>query len=61
MHVFKNNSEAVKAFTARADELLDKQKSRDHNQAMMELGATVCLVHKPLCSLPRPCPVSTAK
>ena len=42
-HIFKNNGEAVKAFTARADELLDNKNPGDHNQAMMELGATVCL------------------
>ena len=53
-HIFKNNGEAVKAFTARADELLDNKNPGDHNQAMMELGATVCLKHKPLCTV---CPV----
>ena len=53
-HIFKNNGEAVKAFTARADQLLDDKNPGDHNQAMMELGATVCLKHKPLCTV---CPV----
>ena len=53
-HVFKNNGEAVKAFTSRANELLDDKNPGDHNQAMMELGATVCLKHKPLCTV---CPV----
>ena len=53
-HIFKNNGEAVKAFTSRADELLDDKNPGDHNQAMMELGATVCLKHKPLCTV---CPV----
>jgi A/G-specific adenine glycosylase len=53
-HIFKNNSEAVKAFTARADQLLDDKNPGNHNQAMMELGATVCLKHKPLCTV---CPV----
>jgi len=52
--VFKNNGEAVKAFTATADEVLDPKNPGDHNQAMMELGATVCLKHKPLCTV---CPV----
>ena len=52
--VFKNKGEAVKAFTARADELLDNKNPGDHNQAMMELGARVCLKHKPLCNV---CPV----
>ena len=54
VHIFKNNGEAVKAFTARADELLDNKNPGDHNQAMMELGATVCLKHKPLCTV---CPI----
>ncbi len=53
-HIFKNNGAAVKAFTARADELLDNENPGDHNQAMMELGATICLKHKPLCTV---CPV----
>ena len=53
-HILKNNGEAVKTFTARAEELLDNKNPGDHNQAMMELGATVCLKHKPLCTV---CPV----
>lgn len=52
--VFKNNGEAVKAFTPTADEVLATHKPGDHNQAMMELGATVCLKHNPLCTV---CPV----
>jgi len=52
--VFKNNGAAVKAFTDTADQVLDSQNPGDHNQAMMELGATVCLKHKPLCTV---CPV----
>jgi A/G-specific adenine glycosylase len=38
----------------RADELLDCNRPGDFNQAMMELGATVCLPHRPLCGQ---CPV----
>lgn len=52
--VFKNNGMAIKAFTSIADEVLDSKNPGDHNQAMMELGATVCLKHKPLCTA---CPV----
>lgn len=52
--VFNNNGEAVKAFTATAETLLDPGSPGDHNQAMMELGATVCLKQKPLCTI---CPV----
>lgn len=51
---FQNNGSAVKAFTDLADEVLFKDSPGDHNQAMMELGATVCLKHKPLCTV---CPV----
>src|SRR5882762_721362 len=38
-----------------ASRLLDAQRPGDFNQAMMELGATVCLPRQPLCLL---CPVS---
>lgn len=52
--VFKGNAEAVKVYTPLAGALLDTQNPGDHNQAMMELGATVCLKRKPLCTV---CPV----
>lgn len=51
---FKNGGEAVKAFGETADRLLDRESPGDHNQAMMELGALVCLKRKPLCVV---CPV----
>jgi A/G-specific adenine glycosylase len=38
-----------------ADELLDRERPGDANQAMMELGATVCSPREPKCML---CPVS---
>ena len=38
-----------------AEELLDKRRPGDFNQAMMELGALVCLPAQPLCHA---CPVS---
>jgi A/G-specific adenine glycosylase len=38
-----------------AEELLSRQRPGDFNQAMMELGATVCLPNSPACLL---CPVS---
>lgn len=41
-------------FRATALRLLDPQRPGDFNQAMMELGATVCLPKNPLCG---PCPV----
>jgi A/G-specific adenine glycosylase len=37
-----------------ADQFLDKRDPSTHNQAMMELGATVCLPRKPLCPI---CPL----
>ena len=39
----------------RAQRLLDPQQAGDFNQAMMELGATVCLPEKPRCG---ECPVA---
>jgi len=38
-----------------AEELLDRKRPGDANQAMMELGATICLPREPKCLL---CPVS---
>ena len=51
---FKNNGAAVKAFTPVAEQILNPHSPGDHNQAMMELGATVCHKHQPLCTV---CPV----
>ena len=42
-------------FQQAADELLDRQNPGEFNQAMMELGATVCVTRSPQCLL---CPVS---
>jgi A/G-specific adenine glycosylase len=39
-----------------AGELLNRRRPGDFNQAMMELGATICLPRQPKCLL---CPVST--
>jgi A/G-specific adenine glycosylase len=38
-----------------AHQLLDKEHPGRHNQAMMELGATICLPREPLCEV---CPVA---
>jgi A/G-specific adenine glycosylase len=51
---FKNNGDAVKAFTPTADTVLNHDTPGDHNQAMMELGATICQKANPLCTV---CPV----
>ena len=37
-----------------AEDLLDRERPGDFNQAMMELGATVCMPHSPVCLT---CPV----
>jgi A/G-specific adenine glycosylase len=58
-HVLESPKSAkVKAsFWNRADELLDRSRPGDFNQALMELGATVCTPRKPKCLL---CPLQTA-
>jgi A/G-specific adenine glycosylase len=40
----------------RAEELLDRERPGEWNQAVMELGATVCLPRKPACAA---CPLRT--
>jgi A/G-specific adenine glycosylase len=40
---------ARRRFAAEAQALLDKQRPGDFNQAMMELGATICLPRTPRC------------
>ena len=51
---YRDSASAAKAFTPLAAQLLPAGHSGDHNQAMMELGATVCLRQNPLCPT---CPV----
>jgi len=51
---FKSSSEAVSHFTSRANTFMDDDNPGTHNQAMMELGAMICLRRKPLCTV---CPV----
>lgn len=50
------SSGARRHFTGLAEDLLDRERPGDFNQAVMELGATVCLPKKPLCLV---CPVSS--
>lgn len=50
----RDSARAAKAFTALADALIPADAPGDHNQAMMELGATVCHRRAPLCTV---CPV----
>ncbi len=52
---FRDGSDAAKHFTPLADALVVGSDPGEHNQAMMELGATVCFRQKPLCLT---CPVA---
>lgn len=51
---WRDTTSAGKDLTPLADALLNHDEPGDHNQAMMELGATVCTRHNPLCTV---CPV----
>lgn len=48
---FANSGEAAKVLAPLANSVLNHARPGDHNQAMMELGAIVCLRRKPLCQL----------
>lgn len=47
--LFKDTSSAAKKLKALASILLDQHHPGDHNQAMMDLGATLCIRHHPRC------------
>lgn len=51
---FSSNGQAVKIFQEPAQALLDPHNPGDYNQAVMELGATLCQKSKPACAA---CPV----
>jgi len=51
---FRDSASASKAFAGLAGAILNPSAPGDHNQAMMELGATVCLKRRPACLV---CPV----
>ena len=53
---FRDSSSAAKIFTPLAQALLNPQEPGNHNQAMMELGATICTKANPACDR---CPVRT--
>jgi len=53
--LFRDGSAAARHFTPLADALILGSHPGTHNQAMMELGATVCLRQNPLCLT---CPVA---
>lgn len=54
--VYRDSSAAVKAFRPLAQALLSHEEPGIHNEAMMELGATVCTRATPHCG---DCPVKT--
>ena len=51
---YKSGSAAVHDFQPLADEFLNERHPGDHNEAMMELGATICIKGEPRCDL---CPL----
>lgn len=51
---FRDSASAAKVFTPLAETILTPESPGDHNQAMMELGATICHRQNPLCTV---CPV----
>ncbi|MGH7996339.1 MAG: A/G-specific adenine glycosylase [Opitutaceae bacterium] len=52
---YRDSASAARAFAPLAAALLPGRAPGDHNQAMMELGATVCTRRKPCCGR---CPVA---
>ncbi len=52
---FRDSAEAAKFFTPLAELLITNANPGFHNQAMMELGATICMRQNPRCLL---CPVA---
>lgn len=49
-----NEAKSHPAFKTRADQLLNREQPGQYNQAMMELGALICVPHVPKCEA---CPV----
>jgi len=45
-----NSTKGNKEFRQLAQELIDENNAGDHNQALMEMGATICTAKKPMCS-----------
>ncbi len=54
--LYKDSTHAAKRLATVAEGLLCHKRPGDHNQAMMELGATVCTKQKPKCGV---CPVQS--
>jgi A/G-specific adenine glycosylase len=52
--LYSAGSVAMEVFRPLARTLLDTNRPGEHNEAMMELGATICTKHNPLCTV---CPI----
>lgn len=52
-----DSSDGKKYFAQLADKLLDRKNPAIHNQAMMEIGATICKPKNPLCA---ECPLNNS-
>ena len=50
-----NSTEGIRIIGELAEEMLDRRNPGNHNQAVMELGATICLPKNPSCST---CPLN---
>ena len=51
---FRDTGKATKKLTPLAQQLISRNRPRDYNQAIMELGAVICSRSTPLCTV---CPV----
>jgi len=51
---WKSSGEAVKGFAGLAEEFLDRENPGRHNEAVMEMGATICTPKSPMCTI---CPL----
>ncbi len=51
-----NSTEGIKIFQKLADELICHKEPGDYNQALMDLGATICKAKNPICDV---CPLQS--
>jgi A/G-specific adenine glycosylase len=54
--IFNSGAEAIETIRPVADTYLDTENPARHNEALMELGALICLKNNPACMI---CPVNT--
>ena len=53
---FNDGASAQRKLQPLAQQIISNQRPGDYNQAIMELGATICHKHNPTCTL---CPIKT--